>query len=134
MPSWTTGGQTWAASAVRAGYGAALLLAPERLLKLGTRPPIPASAVAVARVLGARHLLQSAVTVAAPTGRIVDVGAAVDALHGGSQVGLAAVSPRWRSVALADAAFAALLAAAAWGSAHAVSRRQPARTWLRGRG
>jgi hypothetical protein len=132
-PTRTTDGPTWATSAARAGYGAALLLAPERLLSIAARPPIPTAAISVARVLGARHLVQAVVTVAAPTSRVVGAGAVFDALHGGSQVGLAALSPRWRGVALADAALATLLVAAAWGSARAGSRRQRARTLPPGR-
>ena len=116
-------------SAARAGYGVALLLAPERLLALGAGPPVPAAAVAVARVLGARHLLQSVVTVAAPKSWVVRAGAVVDALHGSSEVALAAVSPRWRGVALADAACAALLAAAG----RALPRQRSLRTVPAGR-
>ena len=108
MPSRTTR----VTAAVRAGYGLVLLLVPDRFLAVGARPPIPASAVAVARVLGARHVLQSIVTVAVPTGRVVGAGAALDALHGSTDVALAALSPRWRRIALADAALAAVLAAA----------------------
>jgi hypothetical protein len=114
MPWRTTGGRTLATAAVRAGYGAALLLLPERLLALGTPAPVPGAAVAVARVLGARHVLQSVVTVLVPTGRVATAGALVDALHGSTGVGLAAVSPRWRPVALADATVATVLAAATW--------------------
>lgn len=99
-------------AALRAGYGAVLLLAPRRFLAAGTRPPIPAFAVAVARVLGARHVLQSIVTVAVPTGRVAGAGAALDALHGSTGVALAALSPRWRRIALADAALATVLATA----------------------
>lgn len=112
-------------SAARAGYGAALLFVPARLLALGTGSPLPGSAVAVARVLGARHLVQSTVTVARPTGWIVRAGAVVDTLHGSSQVGLAAISPRWRRVALADAAIAALLVA----TARNAGRNLPRHRW-----
>ena len=108
MPSRTTG----VTVAVRAAYGAALLLVPERVLGLGTRAPIPPAAVVVARVLGARHVLQSLLTAAAPTAAVTGAGALVDVLHGSTGVGLAAMSPRWRRTALADAALATVLAAA----------------------
>ena len=112
MPSRTTAGSILTISVVRAAYGTALLLAPERLISLGTHRPVPASARAFARVLGARHLVQAVVSIAAPTGRVLGGGAVVDALHGSSQVALAAVAPRWRTAALADAALASLLIAA----------------------
>src|SRR4051794_27846608 len=86
-------------AAVRAGWGCALLLAPERLLELGARGPVPAGAVTVVRVLGARQVLQGALTAWAPTPAVTGLGAVVDALHGMTCVGLAALSPRWRRVA-----------------------------------
>ncbi|WP_067499639.1 hypothetical protein [Actinoplanes sp. TFC3] len=110
------GSTIWMTSTARAAYGAALLLLPQRLLRLGARPPLPDAALTVARVLGARHLMQAVVTAAAPTTRVVTAGAGVDALHASSQMGLAALSSRWRTVALADAAAAAVLIAAAGGT------------------
>jgi hypothetical protein len=100
-----------ATTVVRAGWGCVLLLVPERVLRAGGRPPAPAAAVAVARVLGARQLLQSALTAATPNGPVLALGAAVDAVHAGTDVGLAAVWPRWRRIALIDAALAAAFAA-----------------------
>jgi hypothetical protein len=91
-----------------------LLLAPGRVMALAAGPPVPASAVTVVRVLGARQLLQSAVTALAPTGAVAGLGAAVDALHAGSCVGFAAVWPRWRRAALTDAVIATALAAVSW--------------------
>lgn len=111
MPRRTTDGRTLVIAAVRAGYGAALLLVPDRLVG----PGAPGPAATVARVLGARHVLQSLVTVLAPTERVVAAGAVVDGVHGGTDVALAAVSRRWRRVALADAVIATVLAAAPWG-------------------
>src|SRR3954447_20918750 len=101
-----------ATAVARAGWACLLLLVPKRLLAAGSHPPVPAPAVALARVLGARQLLQSAATAVAPTARVAGLGAAVDALHVGTDVGLAAVSPRWRRVALIDALVGAGLAAA----------------------
>lgn len=64
-----------------------------------------ADARRIARVLGARHVLQAGVELAAwPRWR--RLGATADLLHAASGVGLAAVDPRWRRVALADAALA----------------------------
>jgi hypothetical protein len=107
-------GRGRAAAAARAGWGCLLLLAPGRFAGIGTHPPIPRAAVTVVRVLGARQLLQAAVTAVAPTGRAAELSASVDALHAGTCIGLAAAWPRWRGAALADAVVATALAAAAW--------------------
>jgi hypothetical protein len=112
-------GQAHLTAVVRAGWGCALLVVPGRILAAGASPPVPAAAVAAARVLGVRQLLQAAVMTAAPTGPVAALGAAVDAVHAGTDVALAAVSPRWRGIALLDAGIAAGLAASAW------SRRGP---------
>lgn len=107
----------------RAGWATALLLVPERVLGVGGQPSIPAAAVVVARVLGARQLLQAALTAAAPTGSLLSAGAAVDAVHAGTNVGLAAMSPRWRRIALIDAVIAATFAASGWSAGSESTRR-----------
>ena len=122
MPQRRTSRRIQVITVARAGWAAALLLAPERVLGVGGQPSIPTAAVVVARVLGARQLLQSALTAAAPTGSLLGVGAAVDALHAGTDVGLAAVSPRWRRIALIDAVLAATFAAAGWSAGGGNSR------------
>src|SRR6476660_1084112 len=94
-----------ALTAVRALWGTTLLLAPRRLLHTAGHPPTRA-AVAVLRVLGARHIGQSAVTADAPLRPALRWGAAVDALHAATGLALAAASPRWRRAALLDAAVA----------------------------
>jgi hypothetical protein len=101
-----------AVAAARAGWGCLLLLAPRRVL--GTRVPVPAAAVVVVRVLGARQILQAAVTASAPTGAVAVGSASVDALHAGSCVGFAAVRGPWRRAALTDAVVATALAAVGW--------------------
>ncbi|GIF42655.1 hypothetical protein [Actinoplanes xinjiangensis] len=96
----------------RVVWGGALLIAPQALLRAGAGRDASRAAITVARVLGARHLLQAAVTMAAPTPRVVAFGAVVDALHAVQQLTLAVVSPRWRAAALVDTAIAVALAAA----------------------
>ncbi|GAB2568032.1 hypothetical protein Aab01nite_44000 [Paractinoplanes abujensis] len=100
----------------RAGWGAALLLVPEPLLRRAAGAPVPAAATTVARVLGTRQLVQAVVMTAVPGRRAAGLSAAVDALHAATGVALAVASPRWRRIALADAAFATVLAVAAWRS------------------
>lgn len=103
------------AAVARAVWAGALLVAPERILIAAAgRVPVPAEAVAVARVLGVRHLLQAAAGALAGTSSVAGLGAAVDTVHTASCAGLAAVSPRWRRVALADAVVEGSLAATGW--------------------
>ncbi|WIM93329.1 hypothetical protein ACTOB_005306 [Actinoplanes oblitus] len=103
---------THIAAAARAGWGCALLLAPETLLRLGGRPAPAPALTALARVLGARQIVQAAVLTAWPAGAVARCGAAVDVLHATSDLGYAAASPRHRPVVLLDAAIGAGLAAA----------------------
>lgn len=100
------------ATALRFGWGCALLLVPEVVLRLGGRPPAPPVAVALARVLGARQLVQAVVITRRPARSTALISAAVDGLHASTELGLAACSRRWRPIALLDAAIATGLAAA----------------------
>ena len=96
--------------AIRACYGAALLCAPGAALRLGTgRSPGP-RARTVTRVLGARHLVQAAVTMWRPRAAVLAAGAGVDACHAASMLALAAADPRSRRAGLADAVAAAAFA------------------------
>ncbi len=107
----STRGLLRASAVTRAGWGFALLVVPERVLAISGPGPVPTHALVLARVLGARQLLQSAATVVAPTRPVAAVGAAVDLLHAGTDVALAAVSPRWRRIAVVDALLGAALIA-----------------------
>ncbi|WP_155123512.1 MULTISPECIES: hypothetical protein [unclassified Actinoplanes] len=102
---------TWvrAAAAARVAWGVALVAAPHRIPRYGAAP-----AVAVLRVLGARQIVQGAVTLARPTPLVTGCGALVDALHAGTDLAAAAGSARWRPVALPDAVVALGFAAAGW--------------------
>jgi hypothetical protein len=99
------------AAVARAGWGCFLLAAPERLLRLGGRPPAPPALTTLARVLGARQLLQAALTAARPTARVATLSAAVDALHASTDLAFAVSSSRWRPAALVDTVVASALAA-----------------------
>jgi hypothetical protein len=89
---------------VRALWALVLLAAPRRVLAAAGHGDAP-NAVAVARVLGGRQALQGLVEISAGT-RWRRIGAFVDAAHALTGIGLAAARPRWRRVALADAAIA----------------------------
>jgi hypothetical protein len=119
----------WVVTLARAGYGLALVVAPQALIKLTGDPvtgqPAGASrarpsrrACGVARVLGVRHLVQAGLTAVAlraaePERSLpLALGAAVDVLHATTMVGLAAVDRGARRVALADTGVEVALAAA----------------------
>jgi hypothetical protein len=71
----------------------------------------------VARLLGTRHLVQAAVTAFVPVRGVFALGAAVDAVHAGSMLLLAAADPAARDAALTDALAEAAFAAAGWSAA-----------------
>jgi hypothetical protein len=79
---------------VRGAYGAALLLAPARVLRAAVDAPLDRAALRVARVLGARHLVQAAVLATHPRPSWRLAGAAVDAAHGASMLAVARWSPQ----------------------------------------
>jgi hypothetical protein len=106
--------------AARAGYGGLLLGAPRRMIGACTAVPAGPRAVGVARVLGARHLLQAALTGAlsarVPPGEVTPntallAGSAVDTAHAISMIGLALARRPLRRAALADAVLEAGFAA-----------------------
>ena len=92
---------------VRAGYG--LLQLGSLPLSRGTDAPAVRRTV---RVLGLRQLVQAAVTAPTPSPAVLALGVEVDLLHAASMVALAAVRPRYRRAALAEALAATALACA----------------------
>ncbi len=103
---------------VRAGYGGALLVAPGPVIRWCTGRPAGPRTCAVARLLGARHLLQAAVTTGTgASAESLGIGAAVDIMHAASMAGLAMADRRVRRATLTDAlietAFAVLSLSAA---------------------
>jgi hypothetical protein len=113
----------WLVTLARVGYGVALVAVPGLLIGLtGQRPG--RRDCAVARVLGARHLLQAGVTAAAQLADpgdsvVLGGGAAADLLHATTMVALGVVDPRARRAALIDAGVETALAVA--GAAAATS-------------
>jgi hypothetical protein len=104
-------------AAVRAAWGLALLVAPDRVLTLLAGGGGTALGAGVVRVLGVRQLLQAGVTAVAPTAGVLKAGAVVDALHAASGVAYAALDTRERRVGLLDAGIAAGFAAASLSAA-----------------
>ncbi len=100
--------------AARIVYGTGLLLAPARVLATLARMPLDREVVAVARVLGARQLIQAAALGGSPGPRKLLAGALVDGLHSASMVAAAHWSRQadHRRLAARDARSAGLLAVA----------------------
>jgi hypothetical protein len=99
----------------RGAYGLALLAAPHALVSRTGAGASPGQC-RVARVLGARQLVQAAMTWSGRPDALA-IGAMTDAVHGTSMVVLAAASPRLRRAALTEVATAAVFGAAGMSSA-----------------
>jgi hypothetical protein len=107
--------------AVRACYGGLLLAAPRRALSVCAPGRASPRTLGVVRVLGARHLLQTALTAGAlsargpsegiPPGRALLAGSGVDTAHAASMIGLALAYRPLRRAALTDALLESTLAA-----------------------
>ena len=100
-----------ALTAVRLLYGSVLLLAPRAALHELPHGRVDWRALTLARVLGARHLLQAAVVGSHGSERWLRAGAVVDAGHAATMVAFAALRPERRALAGANALVAASLAA-----------------------
>jgi hypothetical protein len=109
----------------RACWGLALVVAPRPLLRAVERVerPVPPTVVAVMRLLGARHLVQTIVEMVGPWPTVGYLGAITDGLHALSDVGLAVLAPRWRRGALVDTAIAAAFTASTIRSVRVAGRR-----------
>lgn len=100
---------------VRGGLGLALVVTPGRVVRLTSGCAASPAQVWVARLLGARRLVEVAALSARP--QLRDPVRWIDLLHAASMVGLAATSRAQRRPALASTAAAVALALSA--SAHA---------------
>ncbi len=118
---------------VRGGYGAVLLCAPGTAIRLSGAGPASSRTLAVTRVLGARHLIQAAVTAAAPNAAVLTVGAQVDCAHAASMLAVAAASRPLRRAGLADGLIATVLAVAGLAVAGTGTARPPRRQRARAR-
>lgn len=105
-------GPAWLALA-ELGTGAALLLAPRPLLGWLAAEPPDRRVFIVARVLGARYLLQGLVTACRPSRRVLRIGAGADILHGASMIAAAAADTGPRRLTLSSAAAAGAFAGVA---------------------
>ena len=96
---------------LRVAYGVVLVLTPRLLTGALMHREIDARAIALARVLGLRHLLEAAIVGRRAGPRWTLVGAAVDATHSATMICFAVARPRWRPLAIASACTASAIAA-----------------------
>jgi hypothetical protein len=99
---------TWA----RAGYGLLLLAVPGPLLRLASGRSPSTRLQAVARILGARQLIQAAVIAVGPDAACLAVSAEADLVHVASMLAWSAFRSPSRRLALLSGAVAGLFAAA----------------------
>jgi hypothetical protein len=97
--------------ALRYGYGAGLLIMPAQLARL-TRASLDHRTTTVARILGARELLQAELLRRYPSARCQLAGTGIDAVHSTSMGALAVIDARQRRLVLHSAATSAAFATA----------------------
>lgn len=95
----------------RATWGLLLLAVPGRLIGMIPGAGSAGGTLAVARVLGVRHLAQA--SAAAAGSQLAGRAWGVDAVHAASMLALASAAPAHRRLAAADAVIAAAFALAA---------------------
>ena len=93
---------------VRAVFGALLVCFPEFLLRAAPHRQIDHPADAVARVLGARHLLEAALLGRSRSRRWILVSVVIDSIHAVTAVGFAVLDERHRRLALTNGVTAAV--------------------------
>lgn len=97
-------------SVVRGAYGVALCCAPGPLIGLAGGPAGDQRARAVARILGARHIAQAALSAVRPNPAVLAIGAAADTLHATSMAAMALPDTPYRRIAGTDALIATAFA------------------------
>ncbi len=90
----------------RAAWGVALLSRPRWVLTRVHRVRIDRPSLVIARILGARHLAQAALSGAAPTPAVLAMGVWVDGVHALTAVGLAVADRSRARAGLVDAGIA----------------------------
>jgi hypothetical protein len=109
---------------VRAAYGAVQLLRPAHSAEQLLGGPLDPGAVAAVRVLGARQLAQAAVSVAAPSARLLALGASVDGAHALSMAVLALADRSRRRPAMVSGLIASAFAVGGATAARRAASRQ----------
>ncbi|HEX5347576.1 MAG TPA: hypothetical protein VFW64_10840 [Pseudonocardiaceae bacterium] len=99
-------------AALRVGYAALLLLAPDPVIGLYTGHRADGPTRAVTRLLGSRHLIHGILTGGIPSAHVLALGVQVYLAHAASLLGLAVLDQRRRRAGLIDAAVAGSFAMA----------------------
>jgi hypothetical protein len=99
-------------TAIRMAWGAALVLAPDEVLRRVGHEPIDPRERRVTQVLGGRELVQGLIAARHWSRGSILSGAAVDATHAATMLALAIRRPAYRRPAAASALTAGSLAAA----------------------
>ena len=102
---WPASGR--AIEVARALWGAALMIGPRTVLEQVHGVRADSRSIAVARVLGARHLTQAALSGIRPTPAVLALGVWVDAVHAGTALTFAAADHARARAWITDAAVAA---------------------------
>ena len=95
-------------------WGLALLTRPEQVLTHVYRVQLDRPSLVVARILGARHLVQAVLSGVQPSPEVLAMGVWVDGAHAASAVGLAVVDHQRASAGLVEAVAATGWSAAGW--------------------
>jgi hypothetical protein len=99
---------------LRAGWGAALVVAPDQVMSNVHGLHVDRKSITVVRILGARHLIQAALSGLRPSPDVLAMGVWIDAVHALTALGLAVLDKRRARAGLTDAAFAGLWAGAGY--------------------
>ena len=99
---------------LRGAWGAALLVAPDRILSAIHGFHVDTKSRVIARILGARHLTQAALSGFRPSPEVLSMGAWVDTVRALTALGLAVVDRDRARAGLTDTAIAGLWATAGY--------------------
>ncbi|KAF0968312.1 hypothetical protein [Gordonia sp. YY1] len=98
---------------LRGTWGTVLLVGPRGVMRaLGVH--VDTSSIVVARILGARHIIQAASSGVNPSPEVLAVGVWVDAVHAATAIGLAAADTKRAHAGLLDALVAGIWAASGY--------------------
>jgi hypothetical protein len=99
---------------LRGGWGAALLVAPDRVLGVVHGLDVDTKSRVVARILGARQLTQAVLSGFRPSPEVLAMGVWVDTVHAITALGLAAVDRHRFRAGATDTVIASLWAVAGY--------------------
>ncbi len=99
---------------VRGSWGAALLIAPDRVLQASDSGPVDTASRTVTRILGARQLVQAALSGLRPSPEVLAMGVWVDTVHALTASALALSDRRRARGGYTDAAIAGTWAVAGY--------------------